>query len=57
MTQYNSKNVNLSDSQLAELKPVTQIVTKVILKLSANMTHPANDASFLHKLLWTDTQV
>lgn len=51
MTQYNNKNVNLSDSQLAELKPATQIVTKVILKLSENMIHPANDASFLHKLL------
>lgn len=56
MTQYNNKNVNLSDSQLAELKPATQIVTKVILKLSENMIHPANDANFLHKLLWTNRQ-
>ena len=37
MTQCNSVNVKLSDSQLNKLKPSTKNETQVILWLSSNM--------------------
>ena len=37
MTQYNSVNVKLSDSQLNKLKPAIENETGVVLRLSSNM--------------------
>ena len=37
MTQYNSFNVKLSNSQLNKLKSATENGTDVILRLSSNM--------------------
>ena len=37
MTQYNSLNVKLSNSQLNKLKPAIKNETEVILRLSLNM--------------------
>ena len=37
MTQYNSLNVKLSNSQLNKLKSATKNKTDVILRLSSNM--------------------
>ena len=53
-TQYNSINVNLSNSQLNKLKWAVKNATEVILKLSLNMIDGSNDeTNFLHKLLLT----
>ena len=37
MTQYNSLNVKLSNSQLNKLKPEIENETKLVLRLSSNM--------------------
>ena len=37
MTQYNSLNVKLSDSQLHKFKSVIKNETNVVLRLSSNM--------------------
>ena len=37
MTQYNSLNVKLSNSQINKLKSTTKNETKVVLRLSTNM--------------------
>ena len=37
MTQYNSLNVKLSNSQLNKLKSATKNETEVVLRLSSNM--------------------
>ena len=37
MTQYNSLNVKLSNSQLNKLKSAIKIETDVVLRLSSNM--------------------
>ena len=58
MTQYNSLNVKLSNSQLNKLKSAIKNGTDVILRLSSNMIGNSDDeANFLHKLLSTNRQV
>ena len=58
MTQYNSLNVKLSNSQLNKLKSAIKNETDVILRLSSNMIGNSNDeTNFLHKLLLTNRQV
>ena len=56
MTQYNSVNVKLSNSQLNKWK--WPIKNKTVLRLSSNMVCNPNDKSnFPHKLLLTNRQV
>ena len=58
MTQYNSLNVELSNSQLNKLQFATKNGTDVILQLSSNMIGNSDDeANFPHKLLLTNRQV
>ena len=58
MTQYNSLNVKLSNSQLTKLKSATKNGTDVILRLSSNMIGNSDDeTNFPHKLLLTNRQV
>ena len=56
MTQYNSLNVKLSNSQLNKLKSAIENETEVLLRLSSNMIGD-NEANFPHKLLLTNRQV
>ena len=57
MTQYNSLNVKLSNSQLSKLKSSTKNGTDVVLRLSSNMVGNSDDeAKFPHKLLLTNKQ-
>ena len=57
MTQYNSLNVKLSNSQLNKLKSAIKNGTAVILRLSSNMVGNSDDeANFPHKLLLTNRQ-
>ena len=57
MTQYNSLNVKLSNSQLSKLKPVIKNETDVVLRLSSNMVGNLGDNSnFPHELLLTNRQ-
>ena len=52
MTQYNTINIKLSNSQINKLKSRTKNGTKVILKISSNIVGYSNDENnFLHKLL------
>ena len=58
MTQYNSLNVKLSDSQLSKLKSAIKNETDVVLRLSSNMIGNSDDnTNFPHKLLLTSRQV
>ena len=58
MTQYNSLNVKLSNSQLNKLKSAIKNESEVLLRLSSNMIGDSNDkTNFLHELLWTNRQV
>ena len=58
MTQYNSLNVKLSNSQLSKLKSAIKNETDVVLRLSSNMVGNSNDnTNFLHELLLTNRQV
>ena len=58
MTQYNTLNVKLSNSQLNKLKLGIKNGTEVTLKLSSNVVGDSNDENnFPHKLLLTNTQV
>ena len=58
MTQYNTLNVKLSNSQLNKLKSGVKNGTEVTLKTSLNTVGDSNDESnFLHKLLLFNTQV
>ena len=58
MTQYNSLNVKLSNSQPNKLESVIKNETDVILRLSSNMIGSSDDeANFPHKLLLTTRQV
>ena len=58
MTQYNSLNVKLSNSQLNKLNSAIKNKTEVVLRLSSNMIGNSNDEiNFPHKLLITDRQV
>ena len=58
MTQYNSLNVKLSNSQLNKLKSSIKNGTAVVLRLSTTMIGNSYDETiFPHKLLITDRQV
>ena len=58
MTQYNSLNVKLSNSQLNKLKSAIKNETEVVLRLSSNMIGNSNDeTNFPHELLLTNRQV
>ena len=58
MTQHNSLNVNLSNSQLNKLKSAIKNETDVILRLSSNLIGNSDDeTNFPHKLLLTNRQV
>ena len=55
MTQYNSLNVKLSNSQLNKLKSVIKNETDVVFRLSSNMIgHPDDETNLFHKLLLTN---
>ena len=56
MTQYNSLNVKLSNSQLNKFKSAIKNETEVVLRLSSNMIDD-NENNFPHKLLLTNRQV
>ena len=56
MTQYNSLNVKLSNSQLNKLKPEIKNKTEVVLRLSSSMIDD-DETNFLHKLLLTYRQL
>ena len=57
MTQYNSLNVKLSNSQANKLKLAIKNESKLILRLSQKMIGDSNDESiFPHKLLLTNRQ-
>ena len=56
MTQYNSLNVKLSNSQLNKLKSAIKNETEVVLRLSSNMIGD-DETNFPHKLLLTNRQV
>ena len=58
MTQYNSLNVKLSNSQLNKLKLAIKNETDVVLRISSNMVRYSNDnTNFPHELLLTNRQV
>ena len=58
MTQYNSLNVKLSNSQLNKLKSSIKNETDVVLKISSNMVgNSNNNTNFPHELLLTNRQV
>ena len=58
MTQYNSLNVKLSNSQLHKLKSAIEDGTEVVLRLSSNMTGDSDDKiNFPHESLLTNRQV
>ena len=58
MTQYNSLNVKLSNSQLNKLKSSIKNETDVVLRISLNMVGDSNDnTNFPHELLLTNWQV
>ena len=56
MTQYDSLNVKLSDSQLNKFKPAIKNENGVDLRLSSNMIGD-NETDFPHKLILTNRQV
>ena len=56
MTQYNSLNVKLSNSQLNKFKSAIKNENEVVLRLSSNMIGD-NETNFSHKLLLTNRQV
>ena len=56
MTQYNSLNVKLSNSQLNKLKSAIKNESEVVLRLSSNIVGN-NETNFPHELLITDRQV
>ena len=58
MSQYNSVNVNLSNSQLNKVKSAIEKEIEVALRLSSNMISNSNDETNVpHKLLLTNRQV
>ena len=58
MTQYNSLNVKLSNSQLNKLKSSIKSENDVVLRISSNMVSNSNDnTNFPHELLLTNRQV
>ena len=58
MTQYNSLNVKLSNSQLSKLKSSIKNENDVVLRILSNMVSNSNDnTNFPHELLLTNRQV
>ena len=58
MTQYNSVNVKLSNSQINKLKSSIKNETDVVLRISSNMVGNSNDnINFPHELLLTNRKV
>ena len=58
MTQYNSLNIKLSNSQLNKLKSAVKNKTDIVLRLSSNIIGNSNDkVNFPHELLLTNRQV
>ena len=58
MTQYNTLNVKLSNSQLSKLKLGIRNSTEGTLKTSSNVVGDSNDENnFPHKFVLTNTQV
>ena len=58
MTQYNSLNVKLSNSQLNKLKSAIKNETEVILRLSSNLIgNSGYETNFPYKLLLANRQV
>ena len=58
MTQYNSLNVKLSNSQLNKLKSSIKNETEVVLRLSSNIIGNSDDeTNFSYKLLLANRQV
>ena len=52
MTQYNSLNVKLSNTQLNKLKLAIKNETDVVLRISSNVIDNSDDeTNFPHKLL------
>ena len=56
MTQYNSLNVKLSNSQPYKCKSAIKNETEVVLRLSSNIIGD-NETNFPHKLFLTNRQV
>ena len=57
MTQYNSLNVKLSNSQLNKLKSAIKNETEVVLRLSSNVISNFDDKiNFPHDLLLTNRE-
>ena len=55
MTQYNSLNEKLSNSQLSKLKSAIKNENDVVLRISSNMVGNSNDnTNFPHELLLID---
>ena len=54
MTEYNTLNVKLSNSQIDKLKSAIENDTELTLNLSSNVVGDSNDE---YKLLLTNTQV
>ena len=58
MTQYNSLNIKLLNSQLNKLKSTIKNETEKVLRLSSNMVGNSDDeTNFPHNLLSTNRQV
>ena len=58
MTQYNTLNLKLSNSELDNLKSAIKNGTDLILRLSSNVIFNSDDeTNFPHKLLLTNKQV
>ena len=58
MTQYNSLNVKLSNSQLSKLKSAIKSENDVVLRISSNMVGNSNEnTNFHYELLLTNRQV
>ena len=58
MTQYNSLNVKLSNSQLNKLKSSIKNENDVVLRIPSNMVSNSNEnTNFPHELLLTNRQV
>ena len=58
MTQYNSLNVKLSNSQFNKLTSAIKNGTDVVLRLLSNMVgNSNNETSFPRKLLLTNRQI
>ena len=58
MTQCNSLNITLSNSQLNKLKSAIKNETEAVLRLSSNMIGNSKDGTnFPHKLLLTNRQI